>query len=60
MEYLENIWYDPRHPGSFAGPSKLYQVVKREEKYDIGLGKIKKNPRPLLIAKESKAWRVQT
>lgn len=42
MEYLEKIWNDPRHPGSFAGPSKLYQVVKREEKYDIGLGKIKK------------------
>lgn len=41
-EYLKNIWYNPRHPGSFAGPSKLYQVVKREGKYDIGLGKIKK------------------
>lgn len=41
-EYLKKIWYDPRHPGSFAGPSKLYQVVKREGKYDIGLGKIKK------------------
>lgn len=33
-EYLKNIWYNPRHPGSFAGPSKLYQVVKREGKYD--------------------------
>lgn len=42
-EYLKKIWYDPRHPGSFAGPSKLYQVVKREGKYDIGLGKIKKS-----------------
>lgn len=41
-EYLKKIWYDPRHPGSFAGPSKLYQVVKREGKYDIGLGEIKK------------------
>jgi hypothetical protein len=41
-EYLKKIWYDPKHPGSFAGPSKLYQVVKREGKYDIGLGRIKK------------------
>lgn len=41
-EYLKNFWYNPRHPGSFAGPSKLYQVVKREGKNDIGLGKIKK------------------
>lgn len=41
-EYLKNIWYNPRHPGSFAGPSKLFQVVKRERKYDIGLEKIKK------------------
>lgn len=40
-EYLKNIWYNPRHPGSFAGPSKLYQVVKREGKYDIGLGRSK-------------------
>lgn len=63
MEYLEKIWNDPRHPGSFAGPSKLYQVVKREEKYDIGLGKIKKvftKPRRLLTVKESEASRVQT
>ena len=41
-EYLKKIWYDPRHPASFAGPSKLYQVVKREGKYDIGLRRIKK------------------
>lgn len=40
-EYLKKISYDPRHPGSFAGPSKLYQVVKREGKYDIGLWKLK-------------------
>ncbi|XP_062571179.1 uncharacterized protein LOC134233212 [Saccostrea cucullata] len=40
-EYLKNIWYDPRHPGSFAGPSKLLQVVRKEGKYKIGLRKIK-------------------
>ncbi|XP_061190340.1 uncharacterized protein LOC133198230 [Saccostrea echinata] len=41
-EYLKKIWYDPRHPGSFAGPSKLYQVVKQEGKFNVGMGKIKK------------------
>jgi hypothetical protein len=41
-EYLKQIWYDPRHPGSFAGPSKLYQVVKRESKFNVGMNRIKK------------------
>ena len=41
-EYLKQIWYDPRHPGSFAGPSKLHQIVKKEGKFDIGLYRIKK------------------
>ena len=41
-EYLKTIWYDPRHPGSFAGPTKLHQVVKNEGKYKIGLSKIKR------------------
>ncbi|KAK3107211.1 hypothetical protein FSP39_009512 [Pinctada imbricata] len=40
-DYLKDIWYNPRHPGSFAGPNKLYQVVKKEGKYKIGLNKIK-------------------
>ncbi|XP_061167375.1 uncharacterized protein LOC133176237 [Saccostrea echinata] len=41
-EYLKGIWYDPRHPGSFASPSKLYEIVKREGKFKIGLHRIKK------------------
>ena len=40
-EYLREIWYDPKHPASFAGPLKLYQVVKKEGKYKIGMKKIK-------------------
>ena len=40
-EYLKKIWYDPPHPASFAGPSKLYQVGKREGKFKIGRHKIK-------------------
>lgn len=41
-EYLKKIWYDPAHPGSFAEPSKLYQVVKQEGKFNVGMSKIKK------------------
>jgi hypothetical protein len=41
-EYLKKKkWYDPRHPGSFAGAYKLHQIVKRDGKYDIGLHRIK-------------------
>ena len=40
-EYLREIWYDPKHPASFAGPLKLYQVVKKEGKYKIGMKTIK-------------------
>jgi hypothetical protein len=39
--YLENIWSDVNHVGSYAGPHKLYQIVKREGKYKIGLRRIK-------------------
>ncbi len=41
-EYLESIYYDPKHPGSYAGPNKLYQAVKDDDKFKIGLFRIKK------------------
>lgn len=28
--YLKDIYFDPKHPASFAGPQKLYKVVKNE------------------------------
>ena len=40
-DYLRSIYFDPKHPASFAGPIKLYDVVKREGKYDIGLSRIR-------------------
>lgn len=40
-QYLKKIWYDPRHPGSFAGATKLYEIVKKEGIYNIGLNRIK-------------------
>ncbi|XP_041356614.1 uncharacterized protein LOC121373884 [Gigantopelta aegis] len=39
--YLESIYYDVKHPGSYAGPSKLYQAVKAEGKFKIPLTRIK-------------------
>ena len=41
-EYVATIWTDPRHPASFAGPVKLYDVIRKERKYKIGLGTISK------------------
>lgn len=39
--YLKKIYFDPKHPAAFAGPTKLYQVVKKEGRYTIGLHRIK-------------------
>lgn len=40
-DYLHSIWTDPKHAGSFAGPEKLYQIVRKEGKYKIGLHRIR-------------------
>lgn len=39
--YLQRIYYDPKHPGSFKGPNKLHRVVKKEGKFNVGIGKIR-------------------
>ena len=41
-KYLEQIYFDPSHPGSFKGANKLYQAVKNEGKHVIFLPKITK------------------
>ena len=41
-DYLKRIYYNPKHPGSYAGPKKLYEAVKTEGKFKIGLFRIKK------------------
>ncbi len=41
-DYLSSIYFNPKHPASFSGPSKLHYIVKREGKFDIGLHHIKK------------------
>lgn len=41
-QYLTSIYFDPSHPGSFAGANKLYETVKTEGKYKIGKYRISK------------------
>ena len=40
-DYLQSIYYDPKHPGSYAGAVKLYQAVKSDGKYNVTLRHIK-------------------
>ena len=40
-DYVREKWTNPAHPASFAGPKKVYQIVRKEGKYKIGLGTIK-------------------
>ena len=39
-DYLSSIYFDPKHPTSFAGSSKLYHELKKDARL-IGLSKIK-------------------
>ena len=42
IKYLTDIYTTPGHPGAFAGPEKLYEIVKQEGRYKIGKTKIRK------------------
>ena len=42
QDYLEKIYYDPQHPGSFGGVDKLYKAVRQEGKYVLGRTKFRK------------------
>lgn len=41
-DYLKTIYYEPKHAAGFAGPQKLYKMVKDEGKFNIGMHKIRK------------------
>jgi hypothetical protein len=41
-DYLKKIYFDPKHPAAFAGPQKLYKLVKNEGKFNIGMHRIRK------------------
>ena len=40
-EYLKDIYYDPSHPGSFAGITKLWESIKGDNRYDLKYGDVK-------------------
>ena len=42
MQYLKDIYDNPKHPASFTGPVKLNQFIKSETKFNISLKTIKK------------------
>ena len=42
QKYLEFIYHDQSHPGSFTGPETLYKVVLAEGKFKIGRHRIRK------------------
>ena len=41
-EYLTQLYYNPKRPGSFGGVERLYRDVKKEGKYDISRAQLKK------------------
>jgi hypothetical protein len=40
--YLSSIYFDPKHPASFSGPTKVYDAVKSEGKYTICRYRVRK------------------
>ena len=40
-DYLREVYYDPRHPGSLGGVEKLYRAVRKEGKYVLGRAQIR-------------------
>jgi hypothetical protein len=34
-EYLESIYYDPLHPGSYSGVQKFWTVIKADNHYKL-------------------------
>ena len=39
-DHLENIYFKPKHPAEFAGPTKLHQILKKEG-YTVGVHRIR-------------------
>ena len=40
-QYLSSIYFDAKHPASYAGPDKLYKIVSQEGKFKLGRHRIK-------------------
>jgi len=41
-EYLRSIYFNPKVPGSYSGPEKLFRFIQKDGKFKIPLKKIKK------------------
>lgn len=41
-KYLSSIYFDSRHPASYAGPEKVYKAVVKDGRFKIGRDKIKR------------------
>lgn len=39
-EYLNDIYYDPGHKGSFLGAQKLYDIIREEKLFNISLEQV--------------------
>ena len=42
QDYLKSIYYDPKHPASYAGVEKLYRAVRKDGKFVLSRNKIRK------------------
>ena len=42
QDYLKSIYYDPKHPASYAGMEKLYRAVRKDGKFVLSRNKIRK------------------
>ena len=41
-DYPNEFYYDPTHPGSFNGATKLYKAVKKEQRLKLNYANIQK------------------
>ena len=41
-DYLQNIYFDTSHAGSYGSAKKLQRAIRNEGRFEIGLGQIKK------------------
>lgn len=41
-EYIKKIWTDPSQPAAFTSADKLYKIIRKHGKYNIGRGTVKR------------------
>ena len=41
-DYIRKIWTDSSHHAAFAGTDKLYKIFRKEGKFNIGRGSVKR------------------